>query len=183
MQKADPHWVRDTLVGDTVKGAADAGRQANVPAVEEFIVDVLQGMDRKAVEAKPRFVAGHTSPSDKREIYEEEYERRTGRKLENLTLERDVKQEGRLLTQKELTTGPLASIISRIRVINAKNEDGTDKYPHLRLQMKNLTICMKSPLKETREKAATYIYKLLDQTDAIVGYSWMQPKPTILTLS
>ena len=181
MPKADPHWVRDTLIGDTVDGAAAAGRQADVPGVRDFIVDILQGMDRKQSEAKP--VRGPTSPSDKQEFYEEEFERRSGRKLENIVIERQVEQKGRLLTQEELTTGPLASIIARIRVINTKNSDGSDKYPKKRAQLKNLTICMNSPKPKLREQAADSLYKLFDWTDKIVGYSWQKPKPTILTFS
>ena len=183
MTKADAHWVRDTLVGDTVKGAADAGREADVPGVQAFIVDVLQGMDRKAAEAKPKHVTGHTSPEDKQGIYEEEFEKRTGRKLENLVIERDASPGGRILTAKELTSGPMASIIERIRIINRRNPDGSDKYPKKRAQLKNLSICMNSPKPQLREQAADALEILFAWTDSIAGYSWQSPKPTILTFS
>jgi hypothetical protein len=169
MQPADPIWVRETLVGDAVKGAADAGRVPNRQGAEDYIVEVLRKMDRKKSEARPPKGQVITNPADKKAIYEEEFEKRTGRKLTDMTIERDVEERGRLVKEEDLQKGLLGSIIERFKVIK--------HHPEMYQKVKILVLCLNSPKRAKRLQAANKLYALMDKTDAVVGYSWRKPKP------
>lgn len=163
LTKPTPIELRDMLVSDAVAGTAAAGQVPDRQAASEFIVEVLQGMDRKKVLTKDPTPG--LSRGDGEELIAEEYERRTGRKAPKV--ERDLVEPTRIITQEQLHSGLMGRIVERFRLIKS--------HPELYLRVKRLVLGLNHRAKSRRLKAAHELYAMLDETDKIVGHSWRKP--------
>ena len=167
--KPTPTELRDQLVEDAMK-SSPPGTSAR--DVSDYMVGILRGMDRKgSFKAKP----SPSTPKPKlteQETLEVEFKKRTGREVPKgliytvqdtgaISIEGERK---RITTEDDLKSGLMARIISRMRVIK--------HHPELFARVKILVICLNSRSKPKRLQAADMLYKMLDETDKIVGHSW-----------
>ena len=169
--KADPLWVRDSLVEDVTRPSQEDGRVVDANAASEYIVGILERMDRKQADAKP--VPQPKSQADKVGEFAVEFERRTGRSLPDaLELERNM-PERKLVALDKSEAIARQRLAERLRWIKSK--------PDLYEQVKGPAAGLLSKDKNIREKAAQKLRDVIAKTDRLCGHEWHKPKPKRLT--
>lgn len=159
-----------------MKPQADAGKIPDVQATSDYIVGVLERMDRKEAEAKPVVKREKPKPRlSKDEITANEFKRRTGREL----------QPG-WLTEKNPTNRkivPLSKIEQIGRKRLAERLAWMRTKPDLRKELEDVAAFLYSSDRDLREKAAAKIRKLIKKSNRLAGHDWRKPKPKKITLS
>ncbi len=162
----DPRQVRDSLVEDVVKPARDAGRDVNVQNAEKYVVDILDGMERKQSEKK----AGPVATESKNEVGEE-FRRRTGRELDE-----NWKQDKAAIAKAQLAQDSQMRrmvgeqrLIERLRWMRAR--------PDLRAKVESLSLALNSSNQNIRKRAEMRMVKLIEKSNKLAGFDWRQPKP------
>ncbi len=168
--KADPRWVRDSLVKDFANSQPE-GSEFDVVAAEGFIVDVLEKLERKQADRTP------TTPGTPGVVDEDpvrtEYEKRTGRAM-SASIDRNVR------------TSPLVSMSEVERVGRARLQQRMawiGERPDLMRRMKSYAAGLLSNNKSKREQAAMKMRELIEETNRLAGHDWRKPKPQKLVFS
>lgn len=162
--KADPQWVRDSLVEDAVKPAHEAGKEVNVRAAEEYFVGVLDKLERKRAEAKPK-----PAPQAK-DATADEFRKATGRELDPAwKTEKRLAKADPFVRQDQLKTVGMMRLRERLRWIKQR--------PDLYQQVKGLALALNSSNPAVREKAALKMREFIEKTNRLAGHDWRKPKP------
>lgn len=159
--KVDNLWVRDSLVEDLVQ--AREGRETDVRAASDYIVATLERMDRKEADRVQR-----PNAQKKPGAVEAEYKRRTGEDMPAMSVDRNP-QPRKLVQIDEVERVGRLRLAKRLRWIKSK--------PEMAARLKGLAVGLNSPKRDVREKAALKVRELLDESDRLVGRSWMLPDP------
>lgn len=166
--KADPQWVRDSLVADAVEPAKAAGKEVNVRAVEDYMVETLRKLERKNAEAKPK-----TSPVQERDDEDQvrkEFRKATGREMPDVYVERGGQRKERpIVTMSEIERVGRQRLAERLRWIKAR--------PDLYEKVKGMVVALHSSKPEHRERAAQKLREFIAMTDRLAGHDWRKPKP------
>lgn len=170
MPKADLHSVRDDLVRDLTSQVRERGAVPDMRPATEYIIGILEGMDRKAAEAKPPAPKTQPKPErNKAEVVAAEYKRRTGNELTgSLEVQRNAQQK-KLANPNQLEAVARARLQRRLAWINSK--------PDLRKEIQALVPGLNATRQEVREKAANKIRALLAKSDRLYGREWWKPEP------
>lgn len=166
---ADPLWVRDTLVEDVVEAQKSTKGSADAVGASEYIVQILEKMDRKAADSKPKTASSR--PTKKPGAVEKEFERRTGKKLHpGWTKTRSEGSQPKKLVQlDEVTRVGRARLAARLRWMRGR--------PDLRREVEAVAPFLHSAKADVRERAANKLRALLEKSDRLAGHSWMKPPP------
>lgn len=145
--------------------------------MEQIVVDVLEGMDRKAAERTITVAPDRVDPERREAVAAEEFKRKTGLDMSALRVceTKTAAKLGQLKQIDDLKSGLQARIIARFNIIKAHDE--------LYLKAKNLSVCLNSPKRSVRLQAAQAMYSLLDRTNAIAGWDWRKPEPQRLVFT
>jgi len=168
VSKVDPRWVRDSLVEDLVKPAHEAGKPVDVAAGEDYIVGVLEKLERKRSERKATPAKTETKSKT-----DDEFKRRTGRELDpnwkpDTGRQSVVRQDQVRLVGEHL-------LVQRLRWIRQR--------PELFAQVKHLAVALNSGNQATRENAAQQMRAFIAKTDKWAGHRWDAPKGKKLMFS
>ena len=165
--------MRDSLVEDAIQPARDAGKEVDAQAYNDYIVGILEGLDHKqATQDTPAAADG--VPKDRDEVTANEFERRTGRDMPSMSVDRNP-ESPRLVNVSHLEQVGRARLAARLRWIKQR--------PDLYERVKGLSIALNSSHKPTRERAALKMREFIAMTDRLAGHDWRKPKQEKLVFS
>lgn len=173
-EKADSHWVRDSLVEDAIASAKDNGANVTQQDVLDFIVPILESMDQKQSEGRiikqNRNADKQTRIADAEAAAAEFQARRQDRSGDWTVTKRQADLASALAHGRSLS--PIEErMVNRLRALREK--------PEWRKQMEALVPALNSPNKEARARAELALQDLLARSNTLFGDWRKEPTRTL----
>ena len=169
--KVDPKEVLGSLVEDALVPAKEAGKEVNVRATEEYFVGVLEKLEHKQADAKPK------AKTEKKDGVASEFKKATGRELDPSTR----------TTKKATTLNPMQAQQSKLRQVGElllrERLRWIRQRPDLFAQVKGLALLMNHSDPQIRAKAEMTLREFLVKTNKLAGHDWRKPPPGKLVFS